>query len=313
MRSVSKTTIIVKELNMQSIILQRITERPGKELRRDWVRILFLWAVSLTLRYVSSLLCVILAVSSSPAQPDVQKPFAGGEILQYKVKWSIFRLGTVVIRQETEGDDDSKMVRVFISAESTLGIPFIDLFFENQALLETETCRSREFISEVGRKDKKRFLHRPIADNRLLLEERTADGISVLDTLHHDVPLYDDPGLFMHLRHAGRSSGTVLIHSVMERSVKTTSVTYEDETVELSVGDSERPLLCRKFRARANWSRPDYAGLRGEFEGWITEDVAAIPVQLEAKIAIGSIRLELESVHRPGWPIPELALDKGDR
>lgn len=313
MRSVSNTIIIVKEVTMQTIKMQRITGRLGKEFRRDWVRILFLWAVSLTLRYVSSLLCVLLAVSSSPAQPNGQGPFIGGEVLQYKVKWSIFRLGTVIIRQEREGADDATMVRVFISAESTPGIPFIDLFFENQSLLETETCRSREFISEVGRKEKKRFLHRPIADNRLLLEQRTADGISLLDTLHHDVPLYDDPGLFMHLRHAGRSGGTVLIHSVMEGSVKTTSITYEDETVERSVGNSERPLLCRKFRARANWSRPDYAGLTGEFEGWITEDDAGIPVQLEAKIAIGSIRLELESVHRPGWPIAELALDKGGR
>lgn len=298
---------------MQSIMIQRMAGLLGRELKRDWIRILLFWALSLILRYTSSLLCLLLMVCPSPAQPNAGRPFVGGEILQYKVKWSIFRLGTVVIRQEAGDSDYPNTVRVFIRAESTPGLPFIDLFFENQALLETKTCRSREFISEIGRTKKSRFLHRPLTDGQLLVEEHTDNGISSLDTLLHDVPLFDDPGLFMLLRHPGSSGDTMTIHSVMERSVKTTSITYEDQTDQLTVGNSERSLRCRRFRARANWSRPDYAGLTGEFEGWITEDEAAIPVRMEAKIAIGSIRLELEYVHRPGWPSAQLAQDEGDR
>jgi len=296
---------------MNQITLHRMTESISKGIRSDWMRMLLLWALSLTLRYLSSLLCLLLFVSVSGAQPVRPRPFAPGEVLQYKVKWSIFRIGTFIIRQEAGTAEEQNSVRVFLNAESTPGLPFIDLFFANHSLLEPESCRSYEFTSEIGRKNPRRFTHRPLSPNQLLLLEQENSELMRADTIRHNVPLFDDPGAFMLLRQLCVADSTTLVHSVMERTVTTTSITFTEETRNLKVARLERPLRCRRFLARAQWSRPDYAGLTGEFEGWVTEDEAAVPVRLEAKILIGSIRLELESVQRAGWPAANLALDQG--
>jgi proteasome assembly chaperone (PAC2) family protein len=54
----------------------------------------------------------------------------------------------------------------------------------------------------------------------------------------------------------------------------------------------------------AKWTGASAAGLTGEFEGWISDDSAAIPILAEVKIALGSIWIELESWTRPGWSPP---------
>ncbi len=76
------------------------------------------------------------------------------------------------------------------------------------------------------------------------------------------------------------------------------------ENVEIDAFD--RPIRTRKYTGFADWKGGTSAGLSGEFTGWVSDDEAAIPLQAEMKVFLGSIRLELERWHRPDWTTPAI-------
>ena len=48
------------------------------------------------------------------------------------------------------------------------------------------------------------------------------------------------------------------------------------------------------------------------FQGFFSDDEAAVPIRAEAKVIVGSIVVELEEWERPGW-IPPVAAEQRAR
>jgi hypothetical protein len=60
------------------------------------------------------------------------------------------------------------------------------------------------------------------------------------------------------------------------------------------------PVRTRKYKGFVHGQGGTSAGLSGEFTGWVSDDEAAIPLQAEMKVLLGSIHLELERWTRAG-------------
>jgi hypothetical protein len=45
-------------------------------------------------------------------------------------------------------------------------------------------------------------------------------------------------------------------------------------------------------------------GLTGGYQGWFSDDEAAIPIVARMKVILGSVYIELKKWNRPGWTPP---------
>jgi hypothetical protein len=82
--------------------------------------------------------------------------------------------------------------------------------------------------------------------------------------------------------------------------VDPTEVSYAKATEEIEVDAFEAPRRCHLVSGIARWVGKSFAGMKGPFRGWITDDEAAIPLKAKVEIFLGSIVLELESYECPG-------------
>jgi len=275
----------------------------------DWLRILVLWLTVMLLRYGFFCLFVLASVEISFSQNKemTQSAFQAGETLRYKVKWSLLRLGSLVVQQELADSTHSGRYRIILTAESARGLPFIDVFFVNRGVISTETLAGLEFTSDVGRNKESKFVHQiDTSAMTFILNEFEHEQLVHSDTLVLNALTYDDPGLFMFFRCLAGSGETREVSSVMESRIETTTFRFPLEREEIEVAALDHPISAFRFEGKANWTRNEYAGLKGEFCGWVSADSAAVPLRIEAKIFLGSIVLELESFERPGWPVHDV-------
>ncbi len=274
--------------------------------RGDWLRILILWTLVMILRYGVFCLLLFAGAQNCLSQENLvnRSAFKAGEVLRYKVKWSFIRLGSLEVRQELCDSADRACYRIILTAESAQGLPFIDIYFVNQGKVSTETLESLEFTSDIGREKRNRSVHQTDTAAKLLaLTEFVDNNLIRSDTLHLNQLVYDDPSLFMLFRCLAGSGETREVSSVMESRIETTTFRFPVDREEIEVAALDKPVSAFRFEGKANWTRNDYAGLKGEFCGWVSADSAAVPLRIEARIFLGSIVLELESYERPGWPV----------
>ena len=270
-----------------------------EELAADWQFILLLTLIIYALRYWIVIALLVMVVSSSvEAQPST---VVGEELLRYKVKWGFIRIGTMTVQRKINPGREGTFHYV-LKAESDPTIPFVDVFFVNSASLRRQSLLSAEFKSVIGRDGQTRSLHYTDSTERQMrLEEYAGERLIYRDSIEMNEPIYDDLGLFEFFRRSAGSSSSKTVASTMEREIKHTLFTFPSEIESIEVSALDGPCAAFRFTGKANWTRSDYAGLKGEFCGWVSADAAKIPLRIEAKIFLGSIILELESFESPGW------------
>ena len=270
----------------------------------DYLLIALLWIVTTALRYFLIILLVAGSAGLAIAQPAPSgSAFLPGETLQYKVKWGFFRLGTITITQQQCDSDRSGTSLLTMTVHSSSGLPFINVHFVNKSYktlrslwMSQETIISGEDSSEqttYWEDSATSTLYCSKAGNRM--EQ------SSLDSLHIQGTCYDALGLFMMARLYSASNQVVIVPTLNESAVKETEINFTGESELVEVAALDTPVRCRRVEGNAKWVGNSFAGMKGPFTGWISDDEASIPLRAELKIFLGSIVLELESTNRSDW------------
>lgn len=253
-------------------------ETKKKSLRRVSVFILFLF---------------FGAVNLAPAQAFLYKstPFKDGEVLRYKVKWGFIRVGTVEISQRIIEPSYPPWYLVQMRAKST----------KFKVVLHADSPTNSRFVLERGKEKQTKTVYRYDSQQNLILMESWENG----NLLHRTSLLYEDAyydvlGLIMMMRCLLDSGASVTLPTIVDSGVKGTDLNFTDRVKKIKVSAFERPVRARQVEGMANWKA--WAGLSGPFEGWFSDDEAAIPLKIRIRVSLGSITLELERVHRPDWP-----------
>jgi hypothetical protein len=282
-----------QERNLRAHVLQRL-------INGDWWRILLIWIVTMLLRY--GLVCAMLLIV--PVQTFAQtgmvsrRPFIAGEFMRYKVKWSFVRLGTVTIRQVPA---DSGKFLVQMSVQSAPALPFIDVRFNNQTYV-TEQSQSLDEETIVSGKDlnEKTVYWFDRKTGYIVMEDSLKGERIKRDSLKWEKECFDALGLLMYSRRFAGSGTTVSLPTLNDYKVDPTEVSYANAAEEIEVDAFDTPRRCYLVSGIARWVGKSFAGMKGPFRGWITDDEAAIPIKAKVEISLGSIVLELESYECPG-------------
>jgi len=241
-----------------------------------------------------------------------------GEVLRYRVRWTLFRLGTVTLRTVRDsgctGPDDVKLV---MNVESNPDLSFIWIREFNECLLDTRTFapavfharhRNGEQYTEIWHEVDRQH-HRTV----YRLQDRNTGALIESDTLPGVEWFVEGPSLFFIARCLSGTTGTRTVPTLVGGKLSTTDLRYEGEKTLVDMASSSASIRVRKFTGEAHWKGGTEAGLEGEFTGWLSDDDAAVPIAAEMKVLLGSIRLELESWTREGWtpPTGEMYSQKG--
>jgi hypothetical protein len=221
-------------------------------------------------------------------------PFKDGEVLRYKVKWSFIRIGTVEISQRIMGLSFSALYLVQLRAKSTTFKVFLD----------ADSPTSMTFVVEQDKEKGNVKAYRYDRQNHLVLMETWQNRRLVQNTtLSYRDAYYDVLGLVMMMRCLSESGTSITLPTIVDSGIKKTYLTFSDEVKDIKVAAVGRAIQARQVRGIAGWKA--WGGLSGPFEGWFSDDEAAIPLKIQVRISLGSITLELERIHRPDWAVPE--------
>lgn len=247
-----------------------------------------------------ALLLLLLAIQQPLWAQGILAP---GETLRYKVRWTFIRLGTVEIRQ-CEADTERPGIGDFVlTVKSASGLPFIDLDFTHTVTATLQPLEVQTVTVQNNTDDHEKTTYRVDRTGQRMVvvdscngEEILCDTVSIADRCYEVLSL-----LFMARAHAS-SNGTAVVPTMVGKSVGETLLQFTGQTEEIDVPALDEPIEAFHFTGDARWVGSGFAGMQGEFSGWVSRDEAAVPLRGEVGIFLGSIVLELESFDRPSWP-----------
>jgi hypothetical protein len=253
---------------------------------------------------------ILNPVASSAPEDEPKSPspvFQAGEVLQYKVKWTIFRLGTVTLRtfrdSTCKGPNDYK-VSFYAVSNPDIAIIGVRGYFESTMDAVSLVSKRLWGLEQSGEK---------FIETRATLNEETGRlTYSVVDkntdeTLHEgtleDVTTAcQSASLLAFARSVSHTVGLYRVPSFVDRQMGTTDIIFRGEREDLEIGPLEAPIRTRVLSGQTKWGEgKGVAGFAGDFRGWFSDDDAAVPIRAEAKVIVGSIVVELEKWDRPGW------------
>jgi len=230
-----------------------------------------------------------------------------GEALQYKVRWKFLRLGTLYFTTRPDEQDSTKYF-LSLTIVSNPSLPIIDIEEYNTSTIDygsiypldyTGEWRSGKFVTKIR-------MEYEMDSRRARYSEHDGNTKSIIkETILTDIaPFVNGPTLFLFTRVHSDQVGNLDVPTLIGGDLKQTRLYFTPVVEHVDVDASALPIRCRKYFGKANWQGGTSAGLSGEFTGWISDDNAAVVVQAEMKVLLGSITLELEKYHRPGWTPP---------
>ncbi len=255
------------------------------------------------------LLVPFIALASVLQGQDLPRFFSPGEVLRYKVQWKFLRLGTITVRSTSEPSrPGEKFMRGCIEVESNPDIPFIHIEEINESLIDLTTMHSIDYSARHVSGEEVTLIRCTYEDSIRSAQYEVRDGLTGRLVSHQTIPdvqgYIEGTALFFYTRYAASLKGTRSIPTFAQGSIKPTTLEFSPVEEEVEIECWDHPIRTTKYSGYAAWTGASAAGVTGEFEGWVSDDTAAIPVCAELKILLGSIHIELESWSRPGWSPP---------
>ncbi|MBI2619909.1 MAG: DUF3108 domain-containing protein [Ignavibacteriales bacterium] len=233
-----------------------------------------------------------------------------GEELEYKVSYSFFHLGKIVIkvidRQERNGRVIYRAQAIIDSAPS---LPFVDLHIRFESEFDSDLY-SYMWTAEDSTK-KEILVRRLVFDydsSRVFAEKgkKNPDGsfaVEHIDTVKITDHCQDGLSLFYFARARFRQQGQMNVPTFIEKEQVNTFFNFANEQDEEEVDAIQYPVEVVLFDGRADFV--GVFGLTGGFRGRFSNDSAGVPIVARMNVILGSIKVQLDRWHRPGWLAPK--------
>ncbi len=239
--------------------------------------------------------------------PKSEKKLEVGEELVYVVKYTVMRLGEIKLKITDEKKIKGKL---FYNARADINsypdVPFVDLhqIYETQM---TNDYYSRHFKGIVNHSDYTSFSEYNFDYEHSIVNVKEGklneSGSTIDTTIELDKKYQDGLSIFYYARmNSGREKKEEIPTFIDKKKVKT-DITFEDNNEDVSIDAVDYDIDCVHLEGEAHFI--SIFGLTGDFEGWFSNDEAAIPIKAKMKVLIGNITLELKSWKRNGWEPPK--------
>ena len=261
---------------------------------------------TLSVVFFLSLFCVptLLHAQNWLIPPGV---FQDSEKLTYKVKWGFLRLGTIVMetRRSTENTEAPKY-RVQLEAESSL--PVFKFHRKSMSVLNLDLLFSEDLLQwelEDGDTIETRVLYDREMHRSTLVEQNRTKG-RVIRSLEKEnaTPYLDAISMWFFARTVANSARTHTIQTLRDFEIQPAQLSFHPGVSEVDVGVFDESVQAVEMIGAIGSAGQSAGGFEGDFRAWFSDDAAAVLLRAEMKIAVGKIKIELESWEREGWNPP---------
>lgn len=252
----------------------------------------------------------VLARENGPVIYEIQSEnsvFVIGEELVYTVSYSFFDLGEVklqIVDTTTKMGKKIFIAKAFIDSYS--GIPFVSLHQVFYSEMTAEPYSMHFTVHNTADPAKVEYLiydfqyHR----NKAFYEFGVKQQQQSVKKGSESVTTYQQDGLSLfyfartHFRSAQKLKAPIFIN---EKTAQT-EFNFMGNIVSQEIDAVTYPVETVEFDGNANFI--GIFGLTGYFQGYFSNDAAAIPIVAKMKVLVGSIHIELTKWSRPGWVPP---------
>lgn len=230
-----------------------------------------------------------------------------GEELLYEVSYSFIKLGEVrikVLDKRTVNGKDLYKTIAFIDSYS--GVPFVTLHQTYESTVFSDF--TPEFFRGTIREDNKKTYTEYYFDrkkSRIHIKKGRVDPPKVWtdSTTSLDRPYQDGLSIFYYARNNIGSSKSENVPCYVKEEKVFTKINYYNIEEDVSIDAVDYDISCMRLDGEMDFI--SIFGLTGYFEGWFSNDEAAIPIVAKMHVIIGNITLELKEWKRQGWTPPK--------
>ncbi|MBI4417403.1 MAG: DUF3108 domain-containing protein [Ignavibacteriales bacterium] len=232
---------------------------------------------------------------------------ASAERLQYKVKWLFFRLGTITASTDRlPGSGD--LYRTAISLDSNPDLFFISIHNRYEAIIRLNPIRCEAFISREADGDDTlvtRYIFVDSLKQILMTQQMLPADTLVREEVRVGIDrFFEGASLIVLARSLVHRDTSVSVPTLVDFDLFPTDITFPSTVRSVSIGALKAPVRTRELFGKADFGGKTIGGFSGDFKGWFSDDIAAIPILAEMSITLGTVDVELEQWSREGWEPP---------
>lgn len=233
--------------------------------------------------------------------------FVKGEELVYEVSYSMFSLGTVkFVVEDSYVRDGKTFFKAKTYIDSYSGVPFVSLhfvFFSDMSQLaysnlftayETKDPDEMKYV-----KYKFDYSKKVASFEKGIAPKNTVTESGVLPISGQIV---DGLSLFYYARANVHQKKEVNVASFVDEKEVNTFLNFMNTSAVKEIDAVDYPIETVEFDGHADFV--GFFGMTGGFQGFFSNDEAAIPVVAKMKVILGSVHIELIKWNRPGWTPP---------
>ncbi len=243
-------------------------------------------------------------IPSGTGMPDsLQLPVT--EYFRYSVSYLGIRIGTIEVRNETPFMPDPAS-NIYVTGTQIIlrtfpGIPFLSVLTEFLSSID-----DRGFFRESTTYDKqgrKWAYYEAVRDNetndivveRGSVEDRSLSGRSDIevDTLHPGIPVHDALTFIQFLRNRAHETERLSIDILIDRSIEKIVIDQPSDVKIVKIKAFDEATAAYHVTGSIEFTA--IHGLSRRYQAWISTGPRRIPLMARVHIAIGSVKIELES------------------
>lgn len=256
-------------------------------------------------RMIYFFLYVLLFYSFSAfaAEPAIERvdpvTFSYDERLQYTVTYLGIRIGTVEILNKMTEDNPLEIDETLITLRTFSGVPFLSVYTEfysrrgADGFFTKSTTFDRERSKWAYYNAERNEFSTDIIVNRGFLDRDNGDIYDVeIDTLQPVSNVHDALTFLSILRDSAHTGRPYDLDILIDRSVENISIDSPEGKEKIEVRAFSNKTEAYHINGVIEFTA--IHGLSRRYEAWISSDDNRIPLKARVRIAIGSVKMELE-------------------
>lgn len=230
-----------------------------------------------------------------------------GEELTYVVSYSFIKLGEIKIVVKSKKNEDGEVYYNAIGyIDSYSGIPFVSL---HQVYITTMNSDfySIFFRGLVQSKDYTTYTDYTFDYNNSLIHIMKGkiypSQLWTDSTTTAKKEYQDGLSLLYYARMNSGQNSTETLPCFIKEKKENTLINFNSHVSGVTIDAVNYPIACTHIDGTMKFI--SIFGLTGYFEGWFSNDEAAVPILAKMKVIVGDVKIELKSWKRPGWIPPK--------
>jgi hypothetical protein len=268
---------------------------------------LFILALSITIPVPS------ITLSNEQLQQADTSFYGDGEELLYDVSWSGIKIGTIrlqtlVITEFLEAVKHKAVAYI----DSRSGLPFVNIHMVAYTEMDSSfnSLGSYSYEKQDGGWQKVTY-HYDFLKKRIVVEEASQEALDssphhsvVCDTLHIEkIPIQDGISLVFVARHLLQVREAFSYPTVSNEKLGETFFDPLRPRSKVNIKAWEKPIHVVQVSGKMKLE--GIFGLTGDYKGWFSDDIGAVPITAEMKVILGTVKIELTQWNHKVWNPPD--------